>query len=217
SNVTIGLDVFFVETFFTFFGQLFRACHQRLFGFDEFLAAEAEIARVSAGVHADRVARASLDAKAAVNAAQGVDLVADRKLLDRPVGILAGLDVDAFRGTRGGAEKTGRALHTAVVLQRQAMAPAESVGIGRALLGILHGNRSLEIAGETEPMQNMDGEIAPEAITGHAQPADNFREIEPFPERHFFDSFHEFLVLKKVRSVPPNLNPTASTNPAAAH
>src|SRR5207248_11694128 len=54
--------------------------------------------RVRAGVHADRVLRARLDAEAADDAAELVDLESDRVLLDRLIVVLARLDVDALRG-----------------------------------------------------------------------------------------------------------------------
>src|SRR5262245_40882432 len=93
------------------------------------------------GIHANSVAGASLDAVAAINTAQSVDFIADRKLLYRLVRVLAGFDVNALRGTCGGAQKARRTLHRAVVFERKPVAAAIRVRIGPALLGILHGNR----------------------------------------------------------------------------
>src|SRR5437868_12394911 len=89
--------------------------------------------RVRARVHPDRVLRAGLDAEAADDAAQLVDLEADRVLLDGLVVVLAGLDVDALRGAGSRAHVAGDAARAAVRARGQAMHAAVAGRIGLAL------------------------------------------------------------------------------------
>src|SRR5688572_18738545 len=95
---------------------------------------------MDAGIHADGIARTSLDAEAAEDAAQLVDhetlgeaLVAT---LGVTFGILAGFDVDALRRARGRTAQTSHAARRAVVAMGQAVQPAKARRIGPALLGI---------------------------------------------------------------------------------
>src|SRR5207253_6474870 len=93
--------------------------------------------RVGPGVHPDRVLRAGLDAEAADDAAQLVDLEADRILLDRLIFVLAGLDVDALRGAGGRAHVAGDAARAAVGTRGQAVHAAVARRIRLALFGIV--------------------------------------------------------------------------------
>src|SRR5262245_37864968 len=101
-------------------------------------------------IHANRIAGTGFHAKATVDTPQGIDLVANRILLDGVVWIFSRLDVDTFCGTGGGAQKTGRALNRAVILQRQTVTPAESFRIRRSFVGILNSNRRLNTARQAE-------------------------------------------------------------------
>src|SRR5262249_22175007 len=113
-----------------------RALHQHLLALDEVLAPVPPDARVYEGVHPDRIARARLDAHPAVDALQGVDLVAQGELLDLRARVLSVLDVDALRRAGGGAEEARRAAHRAVGLEGQPVRSPVAFGVGLALLGI---------------------------------------------------------------------------------
>ena len=143
------------------------------------------------GIHANRVARASFDTVTAINTAQRVDFVANRKFFYRIVRIFSGLDVDAFRRTRRGTEKTSSTLHRAVLFQRQSMTATKGVRIRRALFGVLHGDRRRGVACQAKQLQDVNDQIPPEPVAGHEQAAHYFGKIESLPERHFFNSFHE--------------------------
>ena len=65
---------------------------------------------MSSGVHANRVARTGFDTKAAINAAQRIDLIAHRVLFDRITRIFSGLDVDTVSRAGGCAKKASRAI-----------------------------------------------------------------------------------------------------------
>src|SRR5262249_9106936 len=91
-----------------------RPLHQDLLGLYEIRASLAMDVRMDVGVHPDGVARTGLDAHPAVDALERVDLVPHRVLLDRRIGVLAGLDVNALRRARGGAEEARSAPDRAV-------------------------------------------------------------------------------------------------------
>src|SRR5205823_2523678 len=91
--------------------------------------------RVRAGVHADGVLGARLDAEAADDAAQLVDLEADGELLDGLALVLAGLDVDALRGAGGGAHVASHAARRAVHARHEAVHAAISRRVRLAFLG----------------------------------------------------------------------------------
>src|SRR5262249_56718115 len=97
------------------------ALHQDLLGLNEVLTAIAVDARMDMGIHPDGVARTGLHAHPAVDALERVDLVPHRVLLDRRIGVLTGLDVNAFRRACGGAEEARRAPDRAVRLERESM------------------------------------------------------------------------------------------------
>src|SRR5277367_4428389 len=115
-------------------GQHARSMHEQFLLLDEILAVETPDARMHVGVHPNRVARTGLDAQPAVDAAQRVDLVAHRELLDVRIGRLARLYIYALRRTRSRAQKACRASHRRILAQRQTVATAKIVGIALALL-----------------------------------------------------------------------------------
>src|SRR5207302_9154535 len=88
-----------------------RALHQDGLRLDEVLPAVAPEPRMDERVHADRVARTRLDAHAAIDALERVDLVAHRVLLHLRIGMLARFDVDALRRTRRRAAEARREAH----------------------------------------------------------------------------------------------------------
>src|SRR5436309_764363 len=90
------------------------ALHEDRLRLDEILAPVPPEPRVDERVHPDRVAGTGLDAHAAVDALQGIDLVADGVLLDLRVRMLPRLDVDAFRRTRRRTEKARGTPHRPV-------------------------------------------------------------------------------------------------------
>src|SRR5215510_4680519 len=130
--MTVRFDVFFVEPFF---------------GLDKSFTGKAQIAWVRSGIHSDRITGTRLDTKTAIDAAQSVDLVANRVFFNRIVRIFARLDINALGRTGSRAQKTSRALNRAVIFQGEAMPPAEGIRIRRSFIGILDGNRGLKFAG----------------------------------------------------------------------
>jgi hypothetical protein len=71
-----------------------------------------------ARVHANRVARTGFDAHAAVDAAQRIDFIPDRALLDRIVGIFSGLDVNAVSRASSGTKEASRAVDGVIRTRR---------------------------------------------------------------------------------------------------
>src|SRR5437868_12677497 len=98
--------------------------HHRFLALDR-IGAVLDRPGVLAGVHPDRIARASLDAQAAHNAAQLIDLEHRRPLLDPLAVALLGDDRDAVCGAHRGATHAGNAAHGAVVTQHQAVQATE--------------------------------------------------------------------------------------------
>src|SRR6185295_5213432 len=87
--------------------------HQAVAVDDELGARRAD--EVVLAAHDDRLLGAGVDAEAAVDAAEQVDLEAGRVLLDRLLGPLARLDVDALGRADGRAHVAGHALRRAVL------------------------------------------------------------------------------------------------------
>src|SRR3989338_9653149 len=148
-------------------------------------------------LHPDGITRTGLDSEAAVDAAQGVDLVTHGELFNRVIRILPGLDIDAFGRTGRGAKETGRALNRPVLLEGQAVAPPEGVRIRPSLVVVLNGNGRFELFGQTQLMQAMDEEIAPKVVACDHQTTHDLREIRSFPESHLFDSLHPYFTPEK--------------------
>src|SRR5262249_5155386 len=86
-----------------------RALHQDLLALIEFPGGIAPERRLHVVVHAVRITRTGFPPHPAIDALEGVDLVAARVLLDRGIGMLTRLDVDALGGTSRRTEKAGRA------------------------------------------------------------------------------------------------------------
>src|SRR5262249_28676857 len=147
-------------------GDHSRALHQHFFGLDEVEPRIAPDARMYVGVHANGVAGARLDAVAAVDAAQRVDLVARRILLYRGILALGCLDVDALRGTGRRAEKARRTTHGAILLERQAVASSVVITIALALFGILHGDHRAPIFEQPDLVGKVETEVSPKTIPG---------------------------------------------------
>src|SRR5437867_9197419 len=95
-----------------------RAPHQNLFGLDEVLTRVPPDAGMDVGVHTDRVAGARFHTHATVDAAQSIDLVAQREFFHVGIWVLTRLDVDAIGRTSGRAQKTGSAAHRPVLFER---------------------------------------------------------------------------------------------------
>src|SRR4029077_986078 len=155
-----------------------RALHQDLFGLDEILAPVAVNAGMDVGVHPDGVARARLDAHAAVDALEGVDLVAHRVLLDRRIGMLAGLDVDALGRTRGGAEEARRAPDRAIGLEREPMRSPVAFRVHLALLWILDRHHRRTLPRETEQVERVERHVADEVPRCHGDAPEDLGEVE---------------------------------------
>src|SRR5919106_3174508 len=143
---------------------------------------------MSTRIHANGITGAGLDAEAAIDTAQRIDLVANGKFFDGVVRILAGFNVNTFGGTRCRAEKTGRALNRTVFLQGQPVSPAKGVGIRRPLVRVLDGNRCLKTLCQSKLMENMDEQISPEAVASNHQPSGHLRKVKSFPKTHLFNS-----------------------------
>src|ERR1700722_1212888 len=118
-----------------------------------------------AGVHADGIARTRLDAVPTKDAAKLVDHEADRiafvPVTLVPLGILAGVDVDALRGARGRATQAGHAPHAPVGTGRQTVNSPETVGIRPFLLRIRDGRDAFVVT-----VENGVGTAAPHHVAG---------------------------------------------------
>src|SRR5581483_11507722 len=171
-------------------GHHARAMHQHFLGLDEVLAVETPYPRMNVGVHPDRIARTCLDAQPTIDASQGVDLVAYRKLLHPRIRRFARFYVDALRGARRGAQVTRRASHRPVLAQREPMAAAIMVGVALAFFGILDRGEGAARLCQSEQMRGVDREIAGEMVARDREPLHDFREIDFLPEGHFLASLH---------------------------
>lgn len=107
--------MFFVESFLSFLFQFPGPFRQDFFCFDKVLPGKSSIRRMYTRIHPDRIARAGLYAEAAVDTAQGIDLVAYGIFFDRVFRIFPGLDVNTLGGASRRTEKAGRALHRPVL------------------------------------------------------------------------------------------------------
>src|SRR3989304_985768 len=195
--MTVSAHMLLVEPFLPLRFQLARAVHEKLLVFHEILPGETPIRWVESGIHPDGVARTGLDTKAAVDAAQGVDLVTHGELFNWVIRILTSFNINTFRRTGRGAKKTGGTLHRPIPFEGQTVAPPEGVRIRPSLVGVLNGNGGFELFGQTQLMQAMDEEIAPKAIPGDHQTTQDLREIRSFPESHLFDSLHPYFTPEK--------------------
>src|SRR5262245_10640434 len=108
------------------------AGHQALAVDDQLGARRAD--EVVLAAHDDRFLGAGVDAEAAVDAAQEVDLEAGRVLLDRLLRPLPGLDVDALGGADGGAHVARHALRRPVEPLGEDVDAAVARGVGPLLL-----------------------------------------------------------------------------------
>src|SRR5215468_4114110 len=146
-NMTVRFDVFFVEPLFSLCCQFTRSFHQHFFVLDKILTTKTKVAWMRSRIHSNRITGTRLDAKTAIDAAQGVDLVSDRVFFNRIVRILTGLDINALSRTGSRAQKTSRALNRAVIFQGQAVPTPKSVRIRGSFIRILDGNRRLKFPG----------------------------------------------------------------------
>jgi len=128
-----------------------------------------------AGVHADGVHRAGLDAEAAEDAAGEVDVEAYGLLHDGGIGMLARLDGDAFGRAHGGAAHAGDAADGAVFARHQAVTPSPALIHGLFLVGIPERDRVFERVRE----------VLEEMSRGYRDPPENLGKIEPFEEVEF--------------------------------
>lgn len=129
-----------VETLWTLIIENARAFHQGLLILDKESGISGIDLRVNSGIHTNRVNGTRLDAVAAINTQEGIDLVALGKLLHVRILVLASLDVNASSGTRGRAKEAGGTLHIATIVERKTMTPTIAGGIGATLVGILNGH-----------------------------------------------------------------------------
>src|SRR6266853_2989774 len=142
---------------------------------------------VRPGVHPDGVLRAGLDAEAADDAAQLVDLEPDRVLLDGLVLVLARLDVDALRRAGGGAHVAGHAARAAVGTHRQAVHAAVARRVRLALLGVADGGD--QVHARAAALHDLGvrvaeaEQVAPEVPGDDAHALDGLAQVEALPER----------------------------------
>ena len=141
-------------------------------------------------VHSNRVTGTSLDTETTVDAAQRINLIADREFFNGVVRIFSGLNVDALRRTGSRAQKARRALNRSILFQRQAVPTPKRIRIRRPLVWILDGNGCLNTAGQPQLMQRMHKKVTPEAVSRDCEAANHLGKIEALPKRHLFDSFH---------------------------
>src|SRR5437868_2726912 len=142
--------------------------------------------RVRARVHPDRVLRAGLDAEAADDAAELVDLEADRILFDRLIFVFAGLDIDALRGAGGRAHVAGDAARTAVGTRGQTVHAAVAGRVWLALFGIV--DRGDEVHAGAVAVHHLGiriaetEEVAPEVAGDDSHSLDRFAQVEALAE-----------------------------------
>src|SRR5205823_11417618 len=86
--------------------------------------------------HDDGFFGTGIDAEAAEDAAQHIDLEARRRLFNQRVGDLLRLDVDAIRRAGRRAHVAGDAARAAVFARRQDVRAAIAVRVGAALLRV---------------------------------------------------------------------------------
>src|SRR3989338_7088000 len=188
--MTVSAHMLLVEPFLPLRFQLARAVHEKLLVFNKLLPRKTPIRGVESGIHPDGVARTGLDTKAAVDAAQGVDLVTHGELFNWVIRIFTSFNINTFRWTGRGAKKTGGTLHRPIPLEGQTVASPEGVRIRPSLVGVLNGNGRFELFGQTQLMQAMDQEIAPKVVACDHKTTQDLREIRSFPESHLFDPLH---------------------------
>src|SRR5256712_230319 len=142
--------------------------------------------RVGSGVHPDGVLRAGLDAEAADDAAQLVDLEAHRELLDRLVLVLARLDVDALRRAGRRAHVAGHAARLSVDARDQAVHAAVPRRVGLALVGVV--DRRDHVHARALAVEDLGRRVAeaeqvrPEVLGEHSHSLDRLAQVEPLAE-----------------------------------
>src|SRR5581483_7091290 len=104
------------------------------------------------------------------DAAQHVDLVDDRVLLDVDVGLLGRLDVDALGRAVRRAEEARHAAHRAVGPRGEDVVPAIAAAVRTPLLGVVDGERAL-------------AQVLEEVANGDAEPLEDGAEVEPVADR----------------------------------
>jgi len=98
--------------------------------------------------------------------------------------------VPLYQRTYSWGDKHLAQLWRDLLAQGEAMTAAEMVGIMFALLGILGGLVGAPSLGEAEQLPDVDGEVAHEAVIGNHETAQDFGQVSPFHQGHFFPSFH---------------------------
>ena len=124
----VGFDVFFEQPFFSFFREFLRSVHQHFLVSTKSFRVKPRLPGMRARIHPDRIARTRLDTEAAINAAQGIDLVPDRIFLNGVIWIFARFDIDTLRGACSRTQKTGGALNRAVLFQCKPVTAAKGSG-----------------------------------------------------------------------------------------
>src|SRR5262249_49850100 len=122
--------------------------------------------------HPDRVLRAGVDAEAAEDAAQHVDVEDDRVLFVGDLRVLAGDDRDAFGRAGLLAHVAGHALEGPILPGLQDVAAAEAAGVVALGLGVLDRRQPPEVR-----------EVLEEMADRHPEPAHDRRVIEALRER----------------------------------
>src|SRR5439155_12662997 len=141
---------------------------------------------VRGGVPPDGVLRARIDAQAADDAAQLVDLEPHRVLLDGLVLVLARLDVDALRGTRRRAHVAGDAARRSVDARYQAVHAAVARRVRLALVGVID-RRDQVHAGALAVHDLGRGiaeaeEVGPEVLRQHSHSLDGLAQVQALAE-----------------------------------
>src|SRR5205085_153610 len=132
------------------------------------------------------ILRASLDAETADDAAQLVDLKADRELLDRLVLVLARLDVDALRRAGRRAHVAGDAARLSVDARDQAVHAAVPRRVRLALVGVVDRRdhvhaRALAVEDLRRRVAEAE-EVRPEVLGEHSHSLDRLAQVEPLAE-----------------------------------
>src|SRR5262249_15350885 len=136
-----------------------------------------------AGVHADGVLRASLDAEAAEYALAEIDVEALGHLLDLWVRVLFRHDVDAARGAHGLAHHARDAARRAVLPAHQAVQRAQSRREGASLVRILNRHGATGIPAP-ERVRDVLAHVAEKVARRQHQPRHDLTEIETLGGLH---------------------------------
>ena len=133
-----------------------------------------------AGIHADRIFRAGLNAEPTEHADPQVNVEPDRILLDIWIRMFPRDNVDTVSWAGRFAHHAGHAAWGSVFSTGEAMATSVAGSEGATLLRILKGNSTLFNPAESQLPQDVFLHVAEEMATGQPKAFEYFEDIESF-------------------------------------